>query len=110
VGFWDTYEDLGGNYVKADELEVLMENGIPVTITGVSEEDHPKFGERYVLKLQVPDPESGDESDRLKSFPTGTVDSRDRMLSQMKTYFEDGGEPVSAKFEKSGRAILVRQA
>lgn len=111
LSFWDDYKESGGNYLKADEKDVLMENGIPFTVTAVQEYDHPQYGLRYELAVQVPDPESGEDEERSLSFKIGSVESRDRMLKAMEEYLgRDDAEPVRVKLEKQGRSILLRSA
>jgi len=111
LSFWDEYKEIGGNYLKAAEKDVLMENGIPFTVTSVTLDNHPQYGERYVASVNVPNPETGEEEERAISFPFGTVESRDRMLAQMAEYLgRDDAEEVKVKLEKAGRSILVRQA
>lgn len=110
MGFWDEYKEPTGSWVKAAEKQVLIENGIPFQITTVSKGDYQ--GEpRYVVGALVPNPETGDEEERLFGFPIGTVESRDRMLGQMAEYLErEDSEPVTVKLEKAGRSILLRPA
>lgn len=111
MSFWDEYTELSGDWIKADELQVLIENGIPVTVTGVLEDDANAYGARYVLQVNVPDPETGEEAPRLKAFPKGTVESRDRMLAQMLGYFaRQDAEPVVGKFDQKGRSKLFVKA
>lgn len=111
MSFFDTYQEIGGNFIKADEKRVLMDEGIPLTITGIAEDPTNKYGPRYVLAVLVPNPETGQEEERSLGFLQGSVESRDRMLSQMKEYLEsDGAEPVVCKLEQVGRSILIRQA
>lgn len=111
MSFWDEYKEIGGNFIKADEKDVLMENGIPMKVLAVVEDQANKYGPRYVAKVEVPNPETGEAEERAISFPIGTVESRDRMLSQLVDYLgrEDADEVV-IKLEKVGRSILLRQA
>jgi hypothetical protein len=110
VGFWDEYTEPTGSWVKAAEKQVLIENGIPFTVSSLSKGEYQ--GEpRYVMQALLANPESGEEEERLFGFPIGTVESRDRMLSQMAEYLtRDDAEPVTVKLEKVGRSILLRQA
>lgn len=110
MSFWDEYVEPQGSWVKADEKAVLIEGGIPFQITGVAEGDYQ--GEpRYVVGALVPDPETGEEEERLFGFPIGTVESRDRMLKQLADYLKrDDAEKVTVKLEKTGRSVLIRQA
>lgn len=112
MSFFDTYQEIGGNFIKADEKAAMMEGGIPFTIKSIVEDPANKYGPRYVLGLLVPNPETGDEEERSLGFQTGKVESRDRMLAQMKDYLEGEGEkePVVCKLEKVGQSIIIRQA
>jgi hypothetical protein len=110
VGFWDEYTEPVGSWVKADEKAVIMDNGIPFKITAVTEGDY-KGEPRYVVEALVPNPESGEDEERLFGFPIGTVESRDRMLKQMGEYLgRDDAEPVVVKLEKAGQSHLIRPA
>lgn len=111
MSFFDEYQEVGGSYIGADEKKAMMDAGIPFTITAVLDDDGNKYGARYVTKVLVPNPETGDEEERNISFPKGTVDSRDRMLGQMQEYLSrPDAEPVVCKLEQVGRSILIRQA
>lgn len=112
MSFFDNFQDAGGgNYVAADEKDVLIENGIPFKVTGVVFEEEGKFGDRYVIRIDLPNPENGEEEERLMSFGAGSVESRDRMLRAMMAYLEDAdAEPPEVKLEKIGRAVLIRNA
>jgi hypothetical protein len=111
VSFWDEYEEIGGNFIGADEKRVLMDAGIPMTVQSIVEDQHNQYGPRYVAKVVVPNPETGEDEERAISFPIGTVESRDRMLSQMIEYLgREDAEQVAVKLEQVGRSILVRQA
>jgi hypothetical protein len=113
VGFdFDKY-DSGGAYLGAAEKKAVAEAGIPFVITAVREEQENRFDQpRYVLTVTLPNPETGDEEERLISFPIGSgVDSRDRMLAALKDYIEGpDAEEVKAKLEKVGRSYIIRQA
>lgn len=110
MGFWDEYTEPTGSWVKAAEKQVIIDEGIPFQITAVTKGDYQ--GEpRYVVSALIPNPESGEEEERLLGFPIGTVESRDRRLGQMDEYLaRDDAEQVTVKLEKVGRSILVRQA
>lgn len=111
MSFWDEYKEIGGNFIKADEKAVLMENGIPLKVLAVIEDQANQYGPRYVAQVEVANPETGEDEERAISFPIGTVESRDRMLSQLLTYLDgDDAEEVVVKLEKVGRSILLRQA
>lgn len=129
MSFFDEYVDIGasgGAWISTDEKAVLMSEGIPFTITGLADDDENRYGPRFVAFCLVPDPETGEESERKLGFPKvvrdeegnveGGVESRDRMLNAMKhgegTYpgLDNGGDPITVKLEKVGRAIIIRQA
>src|SRR4051812_25035893 len=96
---FEEYQGSGGNFISAAEKQVLMENGIPITVKAIRKVF--KFEkDNYELTVDVPDPESGEEEERCLSFPIGTgAESRDAMLAGMKEYLEGGGAPVKAKVE-----------
>lgn len=110
--FKDQYKDIGGGqYISAEEKQVLADSGAEFVITEVIEDKANKYGERYVLKVVVPDGilEPTDAETRNMAFSIGTVESRDRMLSQMEEYLEgDDAEDVAATLEKVGRSWILR--
>lgn len=114
MSFWDDYKDLsgGGEWINAEEKQVIAENGIPVTVTNVVFDPQNKYGERYVLFLLVPNPETGDDEERKLGFPSGSgAESRDRMLNGMAAYFEgDDADPLTVKIVKKGRGFYLEQA
>lgn len=117
MGFFDEFKDTsGGAYVGKDDKQVLMEQGISFPIIALKVEDSPTYGERYIATVVIPggvfDGEGDDvERERLISFPKGTVESRDRMLTAMLAWLDDPtNEPPVVKLEKVGRSILVRSA
>lgn len=111
MAFWDEYKEIGGNFIGADEKQVLMDNGIPLKVLAVIEDQANQYGPRYVAQVMCPNPETGDDEERAVSFPIGTVESRDRMMIQLTEYLgRDDAEEVVVKLEKVGRSILVRQA
>ncbi len=112
MAFFDTFKELpSGDYVGEKEKDVLMENGIPFTITALALDEANKYGPRYVASITVPDPATGEDEEKLMSFPIGNVESRNRMLAEMKTYLEgDEAEPVKVKLELIGRSKILRPA
>lgn len=111
MGFWDNYEDIGGgSWVSAEEKQVLAESGIPLTITGVVDDDGNKYGARYVVKFTAPDPETGEEEERQVGLQKDTVESRDRFLQQAQEFLRAGGEPIVAKIAMVGRSYVFKQA
>lgn len=112
MGFWDEYKEVGGNFVKAAEKQILMDEGVPFPITAVVEDQANKFGPRFVAQVVIPEGVEGVEAgERAISFPIGTVESRDRMLNQMVGYLDRGdADDVTVKLEKAGQSILIRAA
>lgn len=110
MSFFDNYKDIGGGeYVGADEKQVLIDNGIPFQITDVVYQEESKFGERYVTKVLLPNEDSGAyEDERLMSFGVGSVESRDRMLAALAEWLDEAdNEPPWVKLEKVGRAVII---
>ena len=107
-GFFDTYVDDnpgGGTWVSGDEKDQLVDSGDAFDITAVSLDPGDKFGERFVLDIVL----NGEA--RKVGFQTGTVDSRDRMLSSMAEFLaSNAGSQVRAKLASSGRSVLVTAA
>lgn len=112
MSFWDEYQDIGGgSWISAEEKAVMAENGIPFTVSAVVDDDENKYGERFVVKGLVPDPETGEDAERQVGFPKGTVESRDRMLRQLQGYLQgEGAEPVVVKIAKIGRSYVLQNA
>lgn len=111
MSFWDEYKEIGGNFIKAEEKQILMDNGIPLRVLGVIEDQANRYGPCYVMQVEAPNPETGEDEERAIGFPIGTVESRDRMLSQMIEYLaRQDAEDVVVKLERAGRSILIRQA
>lgn len=111
MGFdFDKYKSSGGKFIAADEKQVLAENGIPFTVKDIKTV-HKFERENYELTIDVPDPETGEDEERVLSFPIGTgADSRDATLAGMQEYLAGGGDPVKCKVEKIGRAFFLSQA
>lgn len=112
LAFWDEYKEVGGNFIKAAEKQILMDEGVPFNITAVVEDQTNKYGPRYAAQVVIPEGVAGVEAgERTISFPIGTVESRDRMLGQMATYLDrEDADDVVVKLEKVGQSILIRQA
>lgn len=110
MGFFDTYEDDGpadgGQYISKSEKAELIENGTPVTISKVEfqPEKGYKGSDRFLLTVTV----DGSEDERFLSFGTGTVDSRDRMLTAMQEYLSaNEGQTVTIVIEEAGAAQIL---
>lgn len=114
MSFWDNYEDLsgGGEWIKAAEKQVLVENGIPVKVTKVVDDPENQYGTRFVLFVEVPNPETGEPESRKLPFPYGTgAESRDRMINGMKSYLDENpDEEIVVKIAKVGRGFYLEQA
>lgn len=110
--FFDEYEDLGGgNWISSEEKAVMIENGIPFDVLSVVEDPAGKYGARFVLKVLCPDSTTGEMTERQIGFAQNSVESRDRMLHQMKEYLaREDAKPVSVKIERVGRSDILRQA
>lgn len=107
---FDKYQS-GGNFISAAEKKVLAENGIPFDVTTVRGPVHKFDNEAYELAVVVPDPETGETEERTLSFAIGSgAESRDAMLKGMQEYLKEGGEPVTAKLVKIGRAYFLEAA
>lgn len=106
---WDAYQG-GGSYITAAEKKVMAENGIPFTVQAIRQV-HKFDNENYELTILAPNPESGEDEERILSFPIGSgAESRDNMLHGMKKYLDEGGDPLTAKVTKIGRAFFLAQA
>ena len=111
MSFFDEYKDIGGGeYVSSDEKNVLIDNGIPFQMTDVVYQEESKFGERFVTRVILPDPETGETEERLMSFGAGTVESRDRLLRAMAEWLDEAdNEPPYVKLNKVGRAVIIEK-
>lgn len=112
MGFFDNYEDVGGgDWIDAAEKRVFLEEGIPFSIIAIAHEETNRFDQpRYICKVLAPDPEGGDEAERLIGFASGTVFSRDRMLEAMQQYLdtaEGENDPPVVKLDKIGQSYLL---
>ena len=115
ASFGSQYQDIGGgDWISSDEKSVIMEQGIPLTINALIEDQANKYGPRFVAKVTVANPETGEEEERNLGFPLGTVESRDRMLFAMRDGageypgLDHGGEPVVVKLTKVGNSIIIK--
>lgn len=109
MSFFDEYKDIGGGqYVTSDEKDVLIEHGIPFQMTDVVYQEESKFGERFVTRVMLPDPDTGKAEERLMSFGAGTVESRDRMLRALTAWLDEADNvPPFVKLERVGRSVLI---
>lgn len=117
MSFFDEYKEIGGKFLNATDKQVLMDDGIPFQVLAIVRDEENQYGPRYVAQTLLPCTieegavASSDESTANIAFPIGTVESRDRMLSQMNDYLgREDAAPVIVKLEKAGRSILLRQA
>lgn len=115
-GFFDTYKDTGpaaggGTFVKKDEKDWLIQNGITIKILGLAFEPDAEHGPRWVALTEIPNAETGDWEERKMSFPVETnVPTRDAMLTAMHEYFQENATPVEVKLIQPGRAIHIVNA
>lgn len=112
MSFWDEFKDVGGGqYVSAEEKAALIENGVAFQILAIADDPGNKYGPRYILKVSLPNPLTGENEERNIGFQQGTVQSRDRMLAAMQDYLASAdAEDVFVVLEKVGQAILIRNA
>jgi hypothetical protein len=101
--FWEQNppEKYQGNaFLSAEDVQQLIKNSTVVEIIGINFQEGGKFGDAYQVQLNI----EGDE--RIKSFTKGSVPSRDQMLDDMTTYFnQNGSDPVKVRFAEWGQAI-----
>lgn len=112
MGFdWDSYKGSGGRFVTAPEKQVLAENGIPFRIKAIRQV-HKFDNENYELTIDMPNPETGDDEERVLSFPIGSgAESRDAALKGLAEYLAaNPGEEVASKLEKIGRGYYLASA
>ncbi len=112
MGFDFSKYDSGGDWIKAAEKKVIAESGIPVRVIKIVEEEENRFDQpRFVLTVEVPDPETGEDAERKIGFPIGSgVESRDRLLYALMAHIDETNEQVDVKFEKIGQSYLIRSA
>lgn len=112
MSFFDNFKDIGGgDYISSAEKIAMTETGIPFQIVDVVYQEESRFGERFVVRIVVPDPETGDTEERLMSFGAGQVDSRDRLLRALMEWLaEADNEPPTVKLTKSGQSYLIERA
>lgn len=111
MGFFDTFQDIGGGaWISGAEKDTIIEQGIPFVITGVVDDDANKYGSRFVLNVNLPNPETGDVEERKIGFKKETVESRDRMLLAMQKALAEGELIEPTKLTKIGNAVLIKKA
>lgn len=112
MGFdFDKFQSSTGRFVSAPEKKALADNGIPFTILAMRQV-HKFDNENYELTINMPDPETGENEERVLSFPIGSgAESRDAMLAAMAEHLDaNAGEAIEAKLEKVGRGYYLRAA
>lgn len=105
--FWDTHAtQTGPRFIGTEEKNVLLEDGTPFEIHGVTFNAAGQFGDEYVITLKL------DGEMRKLSFGTEAVESRDQTLADMQEYFTAGAPdgPITAKLGLAGRSQLVLPA
>lgn len=113
--FWSTHEVKSGKgaFLSPDEKAALIESGQPFDVTGIKFEPEGKFGKRFVLSLDIPDPVTGENEARKIGFVLDSgVESRDDILQAMhEDHFEAGEtDPIPCILSKGGNAILLLPA
>jgi len=111
MGFWEEQGQAGGDgvpFLTSQEKDALVAEGTPITIVAVSGlvPDAKFGGERYIVTFEV----DGEDGPSKYGFKAGEVDSRDRNLVAMKSYLENGGDPVVAKLAPAGRGVTITAA
>lgn len=113
--FWDDNPDVGtgggGSFVTEAEKLALVNSGEVFPITGVERRPNPFEAneEQHVISCQLIG-EDGEAEDRQMTFTIGNVESRNRTLDRMESYFEQDATPIPAKLAKVGRSYLVLPA
>lgn len=104
-GYTDEHSDTGtgGEFLTAEEKELLIEEGVGFPILSVGKADT-KFGERYMVGTEL------EGEPRMIGFSTGKVFSRDRALDAIKLWLETGGAAPVVKIVISGRSQLLVDA
>lgn len=109
--FTDVFQDTGGlSYVKENEKLALIADATQVPVVRVIYQPTGKYkskenpdGARFVVIVEL------DGEERALSFAENSVESRDRMLHELKLYQErDDAEPVTVYLEKVGQSVLIR--
>lgn len=99
MGFFDTYEDEGGDktYIGKAEKADLIRNKTAFAIESVTFEPGKGYqgGDRFLAIINL----NGEE--RKLSFGAGSVESRDRMLTAMGEFLaSEEGQPVTVIIEE----------
>lgn len=114
MSFWDTHEvKSGGGYLTPDEKAALVESEQPFDIKAIKYEAENKYGPRYVVTIDLPDPATGENDTRMIGFPVGSgVTSRDDILQAMLDDHFGAGEtdPIPAVLSKGGNSFLIKPA
>ncbi len=115
--FWDTpvgktmaEPGAGGNFLNGAEKDALISSGMPFPVKNAVLMPETNFGPQFFLYIDLQDPATGDEEERILAFGTGTVESRDRQITAMSEYFENGGKPFDCKLTKIGRSQIITKA
>lgn len=114
MGFnWDKYDTGSGDFITAAEKKALTEAGAPFDITGVTERDSRfEHDTEFAIKILVPEGvEDVEPGERVLTFAKGTgAESRDKTLAGMIEHFDEGGDDITAKLVKKGRAWFIEAA
>lgn len=107
--FFDTYKEVGGNFVKEAEKKELIRAAVTFPVLDVVFAEGTQYGDQYFLKTEL------EGEDRVFAFTKGSVESRDRMLRALQDYLatadsDEEFETPFVKLVKKGRSILIRDA
>ena len=106
----DKYRGSTGRFITKEEKNLLVQEGIPFQVVGIRQVF--KFDkENYELTILMPDPTTGEEEERVLTFPIGSgAESRDAQLAGLAAHFEENDEPWTAKMYQQGRGYYLQNA
>ena len=103
--FWEVYQpfDGPGLYLRAEDKLKMVENGLPFSVTSISEGDG-AYGPEFNVTIEMPDPATdGGKIAKALSLKIGYV-GRDRKLRAMREWLESNfPEAVVCKLVTKGR-------
>lgn len=118
MGFWDEYkENDGGKYLTGADKTALIASRTPLQVTSIRREESPfkqkdaqgnatVSVDRFVLDVEL-----NGEARRL-SYDAGSVESRDRLFSDMIRYVEEQGDDAELPkivIERKGNSPTAAQ-
>jgi hypothetical protein len=93
-----------GEFLSGKEKDVLIEEGTPFEVNGISGPVKTKFGERWVMQASI------EGEPRALGFAAGKVPSRDRMMAALHQHLSAGGEPPIVKIVLKGKSQVLVDA